>query len=85
MTLYQFNALPYEHQLVHVFDKGTFLTRRWEEEDGINLYHLPDLSTGFFVEVYYDTYANEIVRVRAFSNLSQLEDYAANVRLPDEL
>jgi hypothetical protein len=37
MTFYEFNALPYERQLVHVFDEGTFLVRRWEEEDGINL------------------------------------------------
>jgi hypothetical protein len=38
MTLYEFNALPYERQLVHVFNEGTFLARRWEKEEGINLY-----------------------------------------------
>jgi hypothetical protein len=85
MTLYEFNALPYERQLVAVFDEGTFLARRWEEEDGINLYHLPDLGTGFFVEVYYDTHANGIVRVRAFASLNQLEDYVAGMQLPSEL
>ncbi|MGI4734099.1 MAG: hypothetical protein ACRYG7_02875 [Janthinobacterium lividum] len=79
MTLYEFNALPYERQLVTVFDEGTFLARRWEEEDGINLYYLLG---GVFVEIYYDTPLNQIVRVRAFTSLSQLEEYAANVQLP---
>jgi hypothetical protein len=83
MTLYEFNALPCERQLVAVFDEGTFLARRWEEEDGISLYHFPRPGTGFFAEVYYDTHVNQIVRLRAFSSLSQLEEYAANVRLPD--
>jgi hypothetical protein len=47
MTLHEFNALSYERQLAAIFDTGTFLARRWEEEDGINLYHLPG---GVFVE-----------------------------------
>lgn len=80
MTLYQFNALPYERQLVHVFDEGTFLARRWEEEDGVNLYHLPG---GFFVELYYDTHANELVRLRSFRSSVPLEDYVVGVRLPE--
>jgi hypothetical protein len=41
MTLHEFNVLPYERQLVHVFDEGTFLARRWKEGYGSNLYHLP--------------------------------------------
>jgi hypothetical protein len=81
MTLYEFNLLPYERQLVGVFETGTFLARRWEEEDGINLYHLPG---GFFVEVYYDTYVNQIVRLRSFTSAAPLEDYAHEVRLPEE-
>jgi hypothetical protein len=82
MTLAEFNARPAEQQLTLVFVEGTFLARRWEEEDGINLYHLSGPSTGFFAEVYYDTHANEIVQVRAFTSLSQLAEYAANVQLP---
>jgi hypothetical protein len=81
MTLYEFNHLPYERQLVAVFDTGTYLARRWEEEDGINLYHLPG---GFFVELYYDTHANELVRLRSFSSPEPLEDYAVSVRLPED-
>ncbi len=41
MTLYEFNALPSERPLVLAVDEETFLARRWEEEDGINLYRLP--------------------------------------------
>ncbi len=63
MTLYEFNALPDERQLVHVFDDGTFLARHWGEEDGINLYHLLG---NFFIELYYDTHVNELVRLRSF-------------------
>ncbi|MGI4736584.1 MAG: hypothetical protein ACRYG7_15520 [Janthinobacterium lividum] len=47
MTLDAFDQLPYGLQLatVTVFETGTYLARRWEEEDGVNLYHLPG---GFF-------------------------------------
>lgn len=79
MTLYEFNQLSFEQQLVAVFDTGTYLARRWEEADGVNLYHLPG---GFFVELYYDTHANELVRLRSFTRAAPLEDYVAYVQLP---
>jgi hypothetical protein len=82
MTLYEFNALPYERQLVAIFDTGTFLARRWEEEDGINLYHLPG---DFFVEVYYDTHVNQIVQLRSFTSAAPLENYTLNIELPEGL
>ncbi|TPG59473.1 hypothetical protein [Hymenobacter nivis] len=80
MTLNAFDQLPYGLQLATVFETGTYLARRWEEEDGVNLYHLPG---GFFVELYYDTLAEELVRLRSFSSTEPLEDYAASVRLPE--
>ncbi len=82
MTIAVFNALPYDRQLVAVFDSGTFLARRYEEEDAVNLYHL---FNRFFVELYYDTQANELVRLQAFTNIAQLEDYAMSVQLPNWL
>jgi hypothetical protein len=82
MTLYEFNALPYERQLVAVFDTGTFLARRWEEEDGINLYHLPG---GVFVEIYYDTHVNQIVQLRSFTCAAPLENYTLNIEMPEGL
>jgi hypothetical protein len=82
MTLYEFNSLPYERQLVAVFDTGTFLARRWEEEDGINLYYLPG---DFFVEVYYDTHVNQIVHLRSFTSAAPLENYTLSIELPEGL
>jgi hypothetical protein len=82
MTLDEFNLLPYERQLVAVFDEGTFLARRWEEEDGINLYHLPG---GVFVEIYFDTHVNQIVQLRSFTSAAPLENYTFRIRLPEDL
>jgi len=82
MTPYEFSLLPYERQLVLLFDEATFLARRWEEEDGVNLYHVEGSAGGFFVEIYYDTHANEIARLRSFRSSVLLEDYAVSVRLP---
>jgi hypothetical protein len=76
MPLYEFNALPYERQLVHVF-----VTHRWEEEDGINLYHLPG---GVFVEIYFDTHVNQIVQLRSFTSAAPLENYMLSIELPED-
>ena len=79
MTLYEFNALPYERQVALVFDQARFLTTRWEEEDAVNLYVLPG---GPFVEIFYDTHANEITRLRAFTRSAPLEDDVVGIQLP---
>ena len=79
MTLYEFNALPDERQVVLVFDQARFLATRWEEEDAVNLYLLPG---GPFVEIFYDTPANEITRLRAFTRSAPLEDYLVGIQLP---
>ena len=61
MTLYQFNALPYEHQLATVHETGTYLATRWEDlNESVLLYHLPG---GLFAELCYDTDANHIIHV----------------------
>ena len=62
-----------------VFDHARFLAARWEEEDAVNLYLLP---RGPFVEIFYDTHANEITRLRAFISSAPLENYVAGVQLP---
>jgi hypothetical protein len=82
MTLDEFNSLPYERQLVAIFDTGTFLARRWEEEDGINLYHLPG---GVFVEIYFDTHVNQIVQLRSFTSAAPLENYTLSIVLLEDL
>jgi hypothetical protein len=76
---YAFRALPFEQQVALVWQEGTFLARRWEEEDGVQLYHLGS----FFCEVYYDPETNELLRTRTFTSAQYLEDYASYIRLDD--
>ena len=79
MTLHEFNDLPYERQVVLVFDQARFLATRWEEEDAGNRYVLPG---GPFVEIFYDTHANETTRLRAFTHSALLEVYPVGIPLP---
>ena len=78
MTLYEFNALPDERQVALVFDQARFLATRWEEEDAVNRYVLPG---GPFVEIFYDTHANKITGLRAFTHSALLEDYVVGIPL----
>ncbi|KAA9338722.1 hypothetical protein F0P96_07845 [Hymenobacter busanensis] len=75
---YAFRLLSLEDQLATVWAEGRFLMTRWEEEDAINLYHMPG---GFFAEVYYDEETNHLHRTRTFTSVACLEDYAIYVRL----
>ena len=77
---YAFRALPFLEQLPLVWVEGTFIARRWEEEDGVSLYHMDG---GFFCEVYLNSESLEILRVRTFTSSGPLEDYACYVRLDD--
>ena len=61
-----------------MFDQARFLTTRWQEEDAVNRYVLPG---GPFVEILYDTHANEITRLRAFTRWVPLEDDVAGIPL----
>lgn len=81
MTLYQFNQLLYKTRLGAALNSGIFLATRWQaENEAVNLYELPGR---FFVEVTYDTAANELIDLRSFNNPALLEDYAVYVQLPD--
>jgi hypothetical protein len=80
LSHYAFRALPLEQQLPLVWMEGTFLARRWEEEDHVGLYHMDG---SFFCEVYYDPETNAILRTRTFTSAQCLEDYACYVSLRD--
>ncbi|WP_201980425.1 hypothetical protein [Hymenobacter rubidus] len=76
-----FCALPHIQQVPLVWAEGTFIARRWEEEDGVSLYHMDG---GFFCEVYLNPDSLEILQVQAFTTDSErLEDYACYVTLDD--
>jgi len=74
----QFKALQLEEQLAFVWGEGTYLARRFEEENAVNLYHLGT----FFCEVYYDQQTESIVRLRTFTSIKCLEDYTSSIQLP---
>jgi hypothetical protein len=83
MTFYAFHLLSPVVQLYWVLNHGTYLAQRWEDEGGVNLYHLPDEGCGFFVEVGVDDGKGQAVVLRSFSSSDLLEDYACYMQIPD--
>jgi hypothetical protein len=77
---YAFRALPFEQQLPLVWCEGTFLARRWEEEDAVALYHMDG---HFFCEVYLEQVNYTVLRLRTFTSLVYLDDYTPYIRLGD--
>jgi hypothetical protein len=75
-----FCALPQLHQVPVVWVEGTFIARRWEEEDGVSLYHMDG---DFFCEVYLNPASLDILEVRPFTDSERLQDYACYVSLND--
>lgn len=75
-----FRLLPFAQQLPLVWVEGSFLARRWEEEDAVGLYHM---AGGFFAEVYYHGEDNRIVNVDSFTSSATLEDYSHGIDLRD--
>lgn len=81
MSLYYFNLLSPEVQLRYTLARGTYLASRWEDNGGVNLYHVPGEHGGFFVEV--GLVGEQVVVLRSFTSSGPLEDYAHRVRLPE--
>lgn len=72
LTLYEFNQLSPDQRAERLWESGQYLMSR-HQVDGIaiNLYWLGS----FFVEVYCDGQAEQIITLRSFSSLNQLEPY----------
>lgn len=83
MTLHDFRSLSAEVQLAYVYRVGTYLARRWDDfHRAALLYQMPE---PFFVELAYDTEANEVEFCFAFEaggEDDRLPDYAEFVKLP---
>jgi hypothetical protein len=77
---YAFRLLTLPEQLAIVWQEGSFLVTRWEEENAVNLYHMEG---GFFAEVYYDQHQDVLLRTRTFTSRNCLEDYTPYIRLED--
>jgi hypothetical protein len=73
MTLYQFNALPEDKQLLYVWDCSLHLLSRSVGRSYLNLYAVD----GFYVEVRYDARHNQITTCRSFKSTLALEPYLA--------
>jgi hypothetical protein len=56
ISLAQFSPLPFQAQVVAVWEYGTCIATRYEEADTVGLYHM----NGFFVELYYDNEVNKL-------------------------
>jgi hypothetical protein len=81
-SLEAFCALPHIEQVPLVWIEGTFIARRWEEEDGVSLYHMEG---HFFCEVYLEPDTLVVHRVEVFTGGPALENYAYFVSLDDLL
>ncbi|MGI4741614.1 MAG: hypothetical protein ACRYG7_41130 [Janthinobacterium lividum] len=84
MTFDAFRLLSPRAQLLVVLLEGTYLAQRWEDENGFNLYYLPDEARGFFAEVGIDEAQDCFVVLRSFSSPVPLADYAQGMQLPEE-
>ncbi len=60
-----------DSQAAAIFARRIFVDDREEEGIKIQLYRLDS----FYVEVFYDGHANEILHYRSFSSLRQLAPY----------
>ena len=77
LGLYEFNILPDDEKAQMVWDDGTFLTNKADEEKAVNLYSL----SNFYVEIWYDKPHNRITNIRSFLSTSQLSPYLDDIDL----
>jgi hypothetical protein len=84
MTIHDFSHLSAEVQRTYVFQRGTYIARRWDDAHlPVSLYQVP---SGFFVEVNYNSETEMIEFLFAFEaggEDDRLADYAMFVKLPD--
>ena len=82
LNLSLFKLLSPEVQVRYTIEYGTYLAQRWEDEESVNLYYLPDGGRGFFIEVGWDRVAEQLILLRSFRSAVLLEDYTHYVQLP---
>lgn len=75
--LYEFNILDENEKAQTIWDNGTFLTNKSDEEKAVNLYALGD----FYVEVWYDKPHNRITQIRSFKTVNNLSPYLDDIDL----
>jgi hypothetical protein len=71
MTPADFAALPADQQLDTLYYAGNVMANRYEGDAIFLLYDLH----GFFVELHYDAFTNELRHATAFRHTDRLEPY----------
>ena len=77
MKMYEFRQLSKEEQ-ANVTWAGVFLDVRTEDDLYILLYYVDEI----FVEIYYSSATNEIVKLRPFKSSKPLQPYLDNMEMP---
>lgn len=77
-----FCALSSLQQYSAVWQEGTFLARRYQEADAVNLYCMEG---GYFAEVVYDQRTSHLrtVEVFSFGDNERLANYTSSIKLDD--
>jgi hypothetical protein len=71
ITLYEFNSPDEFEKGSALWEFGVFLSQRFEEEIGYNLYQL----NNYYVEVQYNGGINATTKFTSFSTNTKLEPY----------
>jgi hypothetical protein len=71
LTFYDFDSMDEKGKGDVVFQAGTFIDNRIDGKFKVQLYRVHS----FYVEVFYDAQANEIIRYRSFKSFAQLAPY----------
>ena len=72
-----FDALPLLEQIRILVQEGLFLGTRFDQDGGVNLYHLPQ---GYFAEVHYNPM---VYAVTTFTGSIGLHSYVEAICLPE--
>ena len=75
--LYEFNMLTDIEKANMVLDNGTFMLKRHDDQQVINLYTLSD----YYVELYYDQKSNRINKIRSFKSMEPLDPYIDDIEV----
>lgn len=80
--IFEFNLLPRQQQVSHLYDNCVFLSQRKESERiFVSLYYAGD----FYIELWVDTLTHELGRIRTFNTTLLLEPYLQSIQLPSFL
>lgn len=80
-TLNEFIVLPFEEQCDFIAMGGDYLSKREVGSQKAYLYHL----YGFFIEIWYCSEDDEIIKIDGFKNVENLVPYLKNINITDLL